>query len=120
MIHLSGARGVGANHARRSATRYRVARCGCPSSDVSRPLLPESPPKGAPGTDGVVARTGAGVGSISIWAGGASDARAGASAAGSERTTDGGAAGGASAALGAGALGGGTALGAGAVLGAGV
>src|SRR5262245_44643948 len=127
MIHLSGALGGGANRATRGPrkpradrvpARYWGARRGCPSSDVSRPLLPESPPNGAPGTDGAFARAGAGAGSISLRPGGTSGARAGRSGVVWERATDCsgfvGLAGGASVALGVGAV-----LGAGAVLAAG-
>ena len=85
MIHLTGPALGGANDAAPSR-RYRAARRGCPSSAVSRPLLPVSPLNGgAPGIAGKVTITGVARIPLSLAAGGVSGVRGADSATGSER-----------------------------------
>ena len=85
MIHLTGPPWV-VQTTRAPSRRYRAARRGCPSSAVSRPLLPVSPLNGgAPGIAGKVTITGVARIPLSLAAGGVSGVRGADSATGSER-----------------------------------
>ena len=85
MIHLTGPPWV-VQTTRAPSRRYRAARRGCPSSAVSRPLLPVSPLNGgAPGIAGRVTITGVARIPLSLAAGGVSGVRGADSATGSER-----------------------------------